>query len=617
MNLQLLHRFPLFLVFICHMTFMSCDKQTLPQEPDTIPPIATIIYPVDGMTISGIVQVRISASDNDKVDIIEYFLNEELQGTENTSPFIFTWNTLEFADDESYYLSAKVVDRSDNFYQTEPITIVINNYDNDGPAGEILYPAPSLTVSGTIDILAYPTDADAVFAQFLIDDSLRFTDNTLNIVQPWNVNVFSYEWDTYDVTDNETHSITVVLADTAGNTTALSSWIFVNNQVDLIPPIGNITSPAAGQTVQGTIVIQVTATDNDEILLVQCFIDGDSLNTDFSEPYQFNWNTWEYTEDTEHMIYVTIEDLSGNVASAPPITVFVNNEEDEDITPPTGIIVNPSAGQIIQGTIQIEVSAYDNIEISHVEFSIDGETVSADYSFPYYYLWNTEEVEDDQEYILGATVYDTTGNWAPVQPITILVDNQDNVFPEGTIMSPYAGQVVQGVVNIDILATDNVAVQYVEIYIDGDLVKTDNSIPYGYTWNTTDAEEDTGHSITVIIEDKNGNRTTLPPISVTVNNLPDTDTTPPIISIMNPVSGQTIGGIVDILINSTDNEYVDHVSIYIDGVHISTITDNPYTYQWDTNALENNSQHTINAEATDGYNNTSPAQPVLVTIYND
>ena len=596
---------------------MSCDKQTLPQEPDTIPPIATIIYPVDGMTISGIVQVRISASDNDKVDIIEYFLNEELQGTENTSPFIFTWNTLEFADDESYYLSAKVVDRSDNFYQTEPITIVINNYDNDGPAGEILYPAPSLTVSGTIDILAYPTDADAVFAQFLIDDSLRFTDNTLNIVQPWNVNVFSYEWDTYDVTDNETHSITVVLADTAGNTTALSSRIFVNNQVDLIPPIGNITSPAAGQTVQGTIVIQVTATDNDEILLVQCFIDGDSLNTDFSEPYQFNWNTWEYTEDTEHMIYVTIEDLSGNVASAPPITVFVNNEEDEDITPPTGIIVNPSAGQIIQGTIQIEVSAYDNIEISHVEFSIDGETVSADYSFPYYYLWNTEEVEDDQEYILGATVYDTTGNWAPVQPITILVDNQDNVFPEGTIMSPYAGQVVQGVVNIDILATDNVAVQYVEIYIDGDLVKTDNSIPYGYTWNTTDAEEDTGHSITVIIEDKNGNRTTLPPISVTVNNLPDTDTTPPIISIMNPLSGQTIGGIVDILINSTDNEYVDHVSIYIDGVHISTITDNPYTYQWDTNALENNSQHTINAEATDGYNNTSPAQPVLVTIYND
>ena len=596
---------------------MSCDKQTLPQEPDTIPPIATIIYPVDGMTISGIVQVRISASDNDKVDIIEYFLNEELQGTENTSPFIFTWNTLEFADDESYYLSAKVVDRSDNFYQTEPITIVINNYDNDGPAGEILYPAPSLTVSGTIDILAYPTDADAVFAQFLIDDSLRFTDNTLNIVQPWNVNVFSYEWDTYDVTDNETHSITVVLADTAGNTTALSSRIFVNNQVDLIPPIGNITSPAAGQTVQGTIVIQVTATDNEEILSVQCFIDGDSLNTDFSEPYQFNWNTWEYTEDTEHMIYVTIEDLSGNVASAPPITVFVNNEEDEDITPPTGIIVNPSAGQIIQGTIQIEVSAYDNIEISHVEFSIDGETVSADYSFPYYYLWNTEEVEDDQEYILGATVYDTTGNWAPVQPITILVDNQDNVFPEGTIMSPYAGQVVQGVVNIDILATDNVAVQYVEIYIDGDLVKTDNSIPYGYTWNTTDAEEDTGHSITVIIEDKNGNRTTLPPISVTVNNLPDTDTTPPIISIMNPLSGQTIGGIVDILINSTDNEYVDHVSIYIDGVHISTITDNPYTYQWDTNALENNSQHTINAEATDGYNNTSPAQPVLVTIYND
>ena len=599
------------------MALLSCDKKTLPREPDTIPPVATIIYPVDGMTISGIVDVRISATDNDKVDAIEYLINDEIIGSANSSPFTYSWNTLEYIDNEPYYLSAIVVDLSDNYAQTEPITVIINNYDNDGPPGEILYPAPSLTVSGTIYILAYPTENDAVFAQFLIDDSLRFTDDTLNIVQPWNVNVFSYEWDTYDVTDNETHSITVVLSDTAGNTTALSSWVFVNNQVDVIPPMGNITNPAAGQTVEGIVEIQVTATDNEEIFFVKCFIDGDSLDTDFSEPYQFNWDTWEFTEDEEHMIYVIIEDLSGNVASAPPITVFVNNEDDPDITPPTGTIVTPSAGQTVEGEIQIEVSAYDDIQLSHVEFFIDGVSGSADYTFPYQFLWNTENVDDDQEYILSATVYDGTGNWAPVQPITVLVDNQDNVFPEGTIMSPVAGQIVQGLVDIGVVATDNVAVDHVEFYLDGNVIDSDPGAPYTYSWDTTEAEEDAGHSITVIIEDTNGNRTTLPTIIVTVNNLPDIETTPPIVSITNPVSGQTVGGVVTIQISATDNAGIDHVNIFVDGTLVSTDTDYPYTYDWNTTALSNGTEHAISAEAIDTSENLSPAQPVLVTIQND
>ncbi len=596
---------------------LSCSKRTLPPEPDTIPPVATIIYPVDGMTVSGLVYVEISATDDDKVRHVEYLIDNVVQDTIKSSPFTFLWNTLQFTDDDDYHLSARVQDRSDNVYQTEPITITVNNIDNQSPRGEILFPAPSLTVSGVIQILAYPHDRDAVKAEFLINDSLRFTDDSLEVIQPWNVNVYNYEWDTYDVTDNQTHNITVILSDTANNSTALSSWVYVNNQVDLIPPIGNITSPAAGQIVQGTIQIQVTATDNDGIKAIHCYIDGDSLTTDYSAPYQIAWNTNDFEEDAEHMIYVTIEDFSGNIASAPPITVFINNHPDPDVTPPTGTIISPIAGQIVSGVLPIEVVAYDDIEVSHVEFLVNGVVINTDNLFPFIYDWNTELMTDDQEVIIGASVYDTYGNWAPVQPISVLVDNQDNIFPEGTITTPYAGQMVSGLIDIQVLASDNEAVQHVEFYIDGFLVLTDAEAPYEYLWDTESETEDENHSITVVIEDSNGNRTTLPPISVVVNNLPETDTEPPVVMIINPLSGQTVTGTVNIQVDAYDNTEIASVTITLDGSAIFEDTDYPYIYSWDTTVLENQSQHTVSAIAVDINGNTALAQPVLVTIDNE
>ncbi len=605
------------IALLCLFVVFSCSQHTLPQEPDTIPPIGTIIYPVDGMTVSGIVNVRIAASDDDRVALVVYLINNVIQDSMKSKPYTYAWNTLQFEDDEEYFLSAKIIDRSDNIRQTEPITITVDNIDNQGPLGELLYPTPGLTVSETVQILAYPTGNDAIEAIFLIDDSLRFTDDSLEIKQPWNVNVFSYEWDTFDVTYNETHTITVVLSDTANNSTALSSWVFVSNQIDIIPPIGNITNPAAGQSVQGIVSIQVSATDNDGINYVTCFIDGDSLDTDSIYPYQFDWNTSDFTEDSEHMISVTITDLSGNVASAPPISVFINNIEDPDISPPSGTIISPIAGQTVNGIIPVEIIAYDDIEVSHVEFMINGSTLFIDESFPYIYDWNTENMPEDQESIIGASVYDAYGNWAPVQPISVFIDNHDNNFPEGVITSPYAGQIVQGIIDVQVLASDDVGVQCVEFYINGELVLTDEDSPYEYNWDTSVAEEDENHSITVIIEDVNGNRTTLTPISVFVNNLPAADTAPPIVNILNPLSGQTLSGTVQIQINATDNTEVESVAITLDGVIIHEMTESPYNYSWDTTPLENQSQHTIGAIASDINDNSSMAQPVLVIIDNE
>jgi len=42
-----------------------------------------------------------------------------------------------------------------------------------------------------------------------------------------------------------------------------------------------------------------------------------------------------------------------------------------------------------------------------------------------------------------------------------------------------------------------------------------------------------------------------------------------------------------------------------------------YSYDWDTSSLENNSQHTLSAHVTDTSNNTTLAQPILVTVGNN
>ena len=66
------------------------------------------------------------------------------------------------------------------------------------------------------------------------------------------------------------------------------------------------------------------------------------------------------------------------------------------------------------------------------------------------------------------------------------------------------------------------------------------SPPYTYQWNTEEEDDDLVYSIYAIIVDIDNNRTTIPPISVTVNNLLPTDVTPPTGALTSPPAGSRL-----------------------------------------------------------------------------
>lgn len=83
-----------------------------------------------------------------------------------------------------------------------------------------------------------------------------------------------------------------------------------------------------------------------------------------------------------------------------------------------------------------------------------------------------------------------------------------------------------------------------------------------------------------------------------------TDTTPPTVSFTSPAAGSTVSGTVSVYANAADNNVVDSVTFYIDGIQNVQCLTSPYVLTWDTTKVADGT-HTIKAVATDGAKNVS------------
>ena len=70
----------------------------------------------------------------------------------------------------------------------------------------------------------------------------------------------------------------------------------IPSEPDTTAPLVVITNPADNATLSDSVLVTIYSSDNDEVKLVQLFI-NDSLVLDSMEaPYEYNCNTKEYTE---------------------------------------------------------------------------------------------------------------------------------------------------------------------------------------------------------------------------------------------------------------------------------------------------------------------------------
>ncbi|MBI2468899.1 MAG: hypothetical protein HYV62_13990 [Candidatus Rokubacteria bacterium] len=130
---------------------------------------------------------------------------------------------------------------------------------------------------------------------------------------------------------------------------------------DTTAPVASITAPAAGATVQGTITVSASATDDVGVAGVGFTLDGAPLGAEATTaPYAVSWSTATVSNGS-HTLQAVARDAAGNTTASAPMTVTVAN----DVTAP--LISGVSASGITASEATI-VWATNEASDSQVEY---------------------------------------------------------------------------------------------------------------------------------------------------------------------------------------------------------------------------------------------------------
>jgi peptidoglycan/xylan/chitin deacetylase (PgdA/CDA1 family) len=103
---------------------------------------------------------------------------------------------------------------------------------------------------------------------------------------------------------------------------------------DTTPPTVSITAPSANATVAGSVPLSVAAADNKQVDHVDYLVDGTTVTTSASAPFDASWNARAVANGT-HTLTARAVDLAGNATTSGPVQVLVANQQ-------TNLLQNPS-----------------------------------------------------------------------------------------------------------------------------------------------------------------------------------------------------------------------------------------------------------------------------------
>jgi len=417
-------------------------------------PTAAITIPANGATVTGSVNFTAAASDNIGVTKVEYFLNNNLVGTDTSTPYVYSWDTLA-ATPGSYTLLVKAYDAAGNVGQSSPVTVTVA-IDTTAPAVSVAAPANGTTVSGTVNITASANDNVGVnMVEIYINGAMRAVVNSAP---------FTFNWNT-TLENNGTYNLTAKAYDAANNAATSSAvTVSVNNIVpDTAAPSASVTAPATGATVSGTVNVTASATDNVGVSKVEFFVNGSLAATDSSSPYSYSWNTTAIANGTYNLT-AKAYDAANNATTSSAVTVSINNVLP-DTTAPSASVTAPATGATVSGTVNVTASANDNVGVSKVEFFVNGSLAATDSNSPYSFSWNTVAVANGT-FNLTVKAYDASNNATISSAVTVSVNNVlvDTTAPVVTLDdSPSMTAAISA--QLSGSATDNVGVSAVSVKV--------------------------------------------------------------------------------------------------------------------------------------------------------
>lgn len=202
---------------------------------DAQAPTASISDPLAGTSVSGLVTVNASASDNVGVARVELRVNGSTVATDTTSPFAFTWDSTTIANGV-VTLSAVAYDAAGNAGTSQSVSVNVANTTTSTSPGTAPPPAGAADVTPPVVTIVSPAAGATMKGKGSTNISTSASDNggSAGITQSLYIDgVFrtsmtgsslSYSWNLRKVSSG-THTITVIATDAAGNQATTSEQV--------------------------------------------------------------------------------------------------------------------------------------------------------------------------------------------------------------------------------------------------------------------------------------------------------------------------------------------------------------------------------------------------------
>ncbi|MCI0349421.1 MAG: DUF1929 domain-containing protein [Acidobacteriales bacterium] len=173
---------------------------------------------------------------------------------------------------------------------------------------------------------------------------------------------------------------------------------------DTQDPVVNITAPAAGALLSGTVTVSANASDNVGVTGVQFIIDGANFGAeDVTAPYSISWNTAAVANGS-HSISAVARDAAGNRGNASLVPVTTNN----DLTAPTA---PANLAPTVVSSTQINLvwnASSDNVGVSGYRITRNGTAIDTTAATSY----QNTGLSAGTTYTYTVAAYDAAGNFS-------------------------------------------------------------------------------------------------------------------------------------------------------------------------------------------------------------
>lgn len=356
---------------------------------DTENPSVSITNLQEGDTVSGVVTLRATASDDVGINDVSFLYDDEVIGSSDTlAPFTASWNTHAIPDG-TYTVTANVRDTSDKRTISTGINVTVDNSSVE--------PARSVWLSTDSPTVPSQNDASAVELGMRFQSDI---DGTIDGVRFYKG---------------------------AGNTGTHIGNLWSKDGENMASVTFTNETSAGWQEALFDEPVEIEA---DEIYVVSYYAPNGRYAVDLS--YFNNQDKYNYPLKAPASSAGGLNGLFkyGSGGGFPDQSYSASNywvdvvfSPPPDLTPPTVTLESPTNGSIVQGVVAIEADADDNKKVSGVQFKLDGVHLGAeDTTSPYVVAWDTETV-DDGEYVLSAVARDAAGNMTSSSDILVTVKN--------------------------------------------------------------------------------------------------------------------------------------------------------------------------------------------------